>query len=181
MDDMFERDFDEDTAPARAYEDPQVNTFESLVQQLESFDDFAQVYMDMIQDEAEDKWKWAELSLCFVDQFGRSSLKQLASSIPRSRKTLESYVHTGETFLPDKYIPYVDFSIHRVCSYTDDPLYWLHLAADNQWSVKRLRDEINIAKGKVVGRCAYLSAYCIKQQKPIARDECKACPDHCGA
>ena len=142
---------------------------------LESFDDFVQLFMNLYELEQEDMWAWADATLAYSERLG-NSLKQLASSIPRSKKTLESYRHTAETFGIEERIPDVPFSIHRICAYTDDPKAWLQKAADSAWSSARLKREIQLATGKTSEKCLHLTYYCAHMAKPIdPKDQCKQC------
>ena len=148
-------------------------------QEFENFDDFVQLFMELYQQEQSDLWAWADATVAYSVRFG-GSLKQLASSIPRSTKTLESYRHTARTFPPELRIEDVQCSIHRIAAYTEDPQGWLQKAADGAWSAKQLKEEIVLATGKVTGRCNYLTYYCLKQRKTLmSREQCQLCEDKC--
>lgn len=143
----------------------------------ETLDDIVQEFVELIVDQQRNLWGLASLTLQFKKRFG--SLKALASQIPRSEKTLQSYVHTIETFPDGAEFPDVDFSIFRICSYVPDPLEpadWLNKAMEAGWSTTQLRQEIKIALGQEDQEpCKYLAEYCHQMKKPIDKKE--QCPD----
>jgi hypothetical protein len=147
---------------------------------LEHLDDFVQLFMDLYAQEQDDLWGWADATVAYSLRF-RGALKQLASSVPRSLKTLESYRHTALTFPPDQRILDIQFSIHRIAAYTDHPQEWLQRAADNQWSAKQLKEAIILETGRISLRCAYRVAYCLKMKKTLmdGRSQCALCQERC--
>jgi len=160
---------------------------DKVTQQIESFDDWVQIFTDLKEREAVDKWMWGDAILEYSRTYG-GSLKNLASSgIGKGTKTLESYRHTAEVFPPEERVPGdmyskriidISFSIHRVCAYTDEPYMWLELVAENDWSVAKLRKKIKEAKGEITEPCPDLVRYCQRQKKVLLepKEECANCP-----
>ena len=160
---------------------------DDVVQHIESFDDWVQLFTDLKEREQIDKWMWADAVVEYSKAMG-GPLKNLASSgIGYSVKTLESYRRTAEVFPPDeaikgnlysKRIIDISFSIHRVCSYTENPYGWLELVAENDWSVAQLKKKIKEEKGEDNTPCPYLVKYCQVQKKVLLepKQECANCP-----
>ena len=138
--------------------------------ELESFEEWCQFFIDLVGQEQDNLWIWADGCLAYKRHF-RSGFRSLCSSIPRSIRTCDSYSYTAEIFPPPRYFD-VPFSIYRLAAYSLEPQYWLEEAAKNAWSAAQLREAIAADEGKSGGMCMHRKIYCELQKKIVSRQEC---------
>jgi hypothetical protein len=150
---------------------PQDRQDVSEYDRLENFDDWADFFVELHANEQAELWGWADACLQYRLRMGKS-FKDLSAVIPRTKKTLESYCVTAETFPADKRYPDVGFSVYRICAYSEQPYYWLQKALEHGWTNAELRQQIAEEEGTFTGPCVHKTFYCTLQNKMTSPQEC---------
>ena len=130
----------------------------SVIDKLESFEDYLSVYIQLEEESSSFSWAKADLLYNLVLQHGEQSIESLATAISRPRSTISTYVRTARAFLPDKRIPSLPFTMHLEASFADSydkakkefvgnsRFDWVAKAADGNWSARKLKAEIKSGK-----------------------------------
>lgn len=74
-------------------------------------------------------------------------LKWAAQQTGRELRTMWKRLQVSRTFAPDQRNDRVSWEVHWLCTTTDNPLAWLKLAADNEWTTTQLKLKIKANGG----------------------------------
>lgn len=133
----------------------------SVLDNLESYDDFLSYYIQLDQTSSAFSWLKADLLLRMTQKLGDNSVRKLAEDIKQPASTIVNYTRTALAFPPEKREEGASFSIHFQASFADSlddktrefggekRFDWLEKAVDNNMSTRRLAEEIQMEKGGV--------------------------------
>lgn len=115
-----------------------------------NLEDALQLYF--LYEESEEQGLWGKAKI--VTGFAESGMdeKQISSLVGCSPATVRERVRTYNAFR-DETTRALDmsFTIHRICSKTDDPLRWLEIAIENAFSTRQLEEAIKTqGKGETI-------------------------------
>ena len=134
----------------------------SILDNLESYDDFLSLYIQLDQTSSAFSWLKADLLLRMTQKLGDNSVRKLAEDIKQPASTIVNYTRTALAFPPDKREEGASFSVHFQASFADSldektrqfggekRFDWLEKALDENMSTRRLAEEIQMEKGGVV-------------------------------
>lgn len=133
----------------------------SVLDNLESYDDFLSYYIQLDQTSSAFSWLKADLLLRMTQKLGENSVRKLAEDIKQPPSTIVNYTRTALAFPPDKREEGASFSVHFQASFADSldektrefggekRFDWLEKAVDENMSTRRLAEEIQMEKGGV--------------------------------
>ena len=131
----------------------------SVLDNLETYDDFLSFYIELDQTSSAFSWLKADLLLRMTQKLGDNSVRKLAEDIKQPASTIVNYTRTALAFPPEKREEGASFSIHFQASFADSlddktrqfegekRFDWLEKAIDDNMSTRRLAEEIQIEKG----------------------------------
>lgn len=134
----------------------------SVLDNLESYDDFLSYYIQLDQTSSAFSWLKADLLLRMTQKLGDNSVRKLAEDIKQPASTIVNYTRTALAFPPEKREEGASFSIHFQASFADSldektrgfegekRFEWLEKAIDENMSTRKLAEEIQLEKGGVV-------------------------------
>lgn len=108
-------------------------------------------YISAIQNisETEEKAIWLKADLLLEARGaykGAGFSEAMAEAMRCSARYIQEMIKVAKTFPPEECFLVLPFTIHRICARTDNPIYWLHRANDEQLSQRQLEEEIRASK-----------------------------------
>jgi hypothetical protein len=96
-------------------------------------------------------WIIGRLARGVQKQYGQDSLGTFARDIGIPKGTLQVYRWVAEVFKdqPDSDLVLMPFTAYITAAGTDQPMDWILQASEGEWSVEKLKYEIDVAKGKI--------------------------------
>lgn len=106
--------------------------------------------------EQKDNSQWALGEFCErrTQQFGKSAIRPLATSIGIPYNSLREYRRVHLKVPPKIRIPHLSYRHHQLAANTDNPEEWLSKASDGSWTSEGMGIEINKSKGREVKEIA---------------------------
>lgn len=130
----------------------------SILDNLDSYDDFLSLYIQLDQTSSAFSWLKADLLLRMTQKLGDNSVQKLAEDIKQPASTIVNYTRTALAFPPEKREEGASFSLHFQASFadslpdkskgfeTDKRFEWLERAMDENMSTRKLAEQIQIEK-----------------------------------
>lgn len=134
----------------------------SILDNLESYDDFLSYYIQLDQTSSAFSWLKADLLLRMTQKLGDNSVRKLAEDIKQPASTIVNYTRTALAFPPEKREEGTSFSMHFQASFADSldektrdfdtekRFEWLEKALDENMSTRRLAEEIQMEKSGIL-------------------------------
>lgn len=109
---------------------------------LPSLEELLQVFTEFR--EQEEEGKWGQAAALVVMRYGMGmKWADIASQTGYSASMVRAMVKTFMAFPEESLrVPTLEFTHHRIAADTEEPLKWIALAADNNWSTRQLREAI---------------------------------------
>ena len=157
---------------------------ENLASHLETWEDHVSYYIQLSEASNSFSWIKADILKHLTEKFGESSLEQISKDINEPASTIASYVRVSRGFPVDKRDQTLSFSHHFQASFadsydeskgaftTDKRFDWIEKAADENLSTRRMKEEIQEAKGvdtgwKSVDKCDFCGVSAPNVQKYV--------------
>lgn len=108
-----------------------------------TFEEILELYLFCLEKGENSMWDRAAVITVMHDSMGMKP-RQIASAIGCSASQVRKMARTFNAFpKDDDRIPYLSFRHHQIAANTSEPQKWLETAMDNQWSTRRMQEEIN--------------------------------------
>lgn len=121
---------------------PQEIEIENSVLAGKSFEEVIELYLFCLEQGENSLWDRAAIVTALYET--GLTPRQIASSVGCSASLCRKFIRTFNAFpLPEDRINILSFRHHVIAAYTDDPLKWVAMAADNQWSTREMQERIN--------------------------------------
>jgi hypothetical protein len=111
-----------------------------------TFEEVLELYLFCLENGENSIWDRAAVITVMHDSMGLKP-RQIASAIGCSASQVRKMTRVFNVFPREEdRIPYLSFRHHQIAAHTTEPQKWLTAAMDNQWSTRRMQEEI---KGSV--------------------------------
>lgn len=131
---------------------------QDVLQKLETYEEYLSYYISLDEAATNVSWIKADLLVHMQNKLGDKSILALAKDVRQPYTTVVNYIRVARAFPPERRLPNVSFSHHYQASYADTynekerrfltqtRFMWLARAADEQFSVRRLMDKVQMNK-----------------------------------
>lgn len=111
-----------------------------------TFEEVLELYLFCLEKGENSMWDRAAVITVMHDSMGLKP-RQIASAIGCSASQVRKMTRVFNAFPREEdRIPYLSFRHHQIAAHTSEPQKWLTAAMDNQWSTRRMQEEINGSK-----------------------------------
>lgn len=108
-----------------------------------TFEEVLELYLFCLEKGENSMWDRAAVITVMHDSMGLKP-RQIASAIGCSASQVRKMTRVFNAFPREEdRIPYLSFRHHQIAAHTIEPQKWLETAMDNQWSTRRMQEEIN--------------------------------------
>ena len=113
---------------------------------MESLEEALQEFSEMVSANRATQWDLGDKILSARKTFGPKAMGKFAETARCSVRWCQRLARVSRVFEPENRYLDMDWSVYELMCATENPLEWLELASENEWSAAQLRRAIRGVK-----------------------------------